>query len=216
MRTVNPLKGLLLYFVYSTGWRLAIIYLQAIVWGIAFLIFGHAILHILFGINAIAGAAVLVVTSMGNKEIDWERFQLSMPVRRRDLASSQYLSVGLAPLIGIPLFVVFTGLSSIWHEDIYFTLLTIFTTISPFLSMPFILGGFIFPLACIKFLEDKAEGFFPILLLASYAIPLLVNVAANHWGWSIIVASSLMLAISILIFIVSYFITRRLYAKLDF
>ena len=216
MRTTNPLKGLLIYFIYSTGWRLAIVYLQAIAWGIAFLIFGNAILHMLFGINAIAGATILVITGMGNKEIDWERFQLSMPVRRRDLASSQYLSVGLAPLIGIPLFVAFTGLSSIWHEDVYFTLSTIITSISPFLSMPLILGGLIFPLACVKPLQDKAEGFFPILMLASIVIPQLVVMGADRLGWPMAVASPLILVVSVFIFIISYFITRGLYAKLDF
>ena len=215
-KTRNPFKGLMLYFLYSVGWQLAILFLQVIAWGIAFLIFGNIWLHMIFGINAIAGATLLIMTGMGNKEIDWERFQLSMPVRRSDLAASQYLSVGLTPLIGIPIFVLFTGLSSIWHEEVYFTLLSVFLSIAPFLSMPFILGGLLFPIFSIKALENKQGGLFPLFMLVSVAIPQGVAAGAYRLGWSMITATSLTLAISIFIFIVSYFITRKIYSKLDF
>jgi len=216
MRTRNPLKGLLLYFLYSAGWKLVTIYLQSIVWGIAFMIFGGGWLHLIFGINAISGATFLIVSTMGNKEIVWERFQLTMPVRRRDLATSQYLSVGLAPLVGIPLFVIFTGLSSIWHEEVYFTLPLVFISIAPFLSMPLIFGGLLFPLLSIPALEKKQEGFVGLFLVASVAIPQLVVMGAERLDLSMIVTSSLMLAISMVIFVTSYFITRKMYAKLDF
>ena len=212
----NPLRGLMLYLWYYTGGKLILLNIQAIVWGIVFLFVNHPITHLLFGVNAIAGATIILIAGMGNKEIDWERFQLSMPVRRRNLASSQYLSVLLASLVGIPIFVAFTGLGSILHEDVYFTLPALFITIAPYLSIPYILSGLVFPLCSIPALEKLHNGLFPALMLFSVVIPQLVVVAANHWGWSMIVASSLMLAISMLIFIVSYFITRKLYAKMDF
>jgi len=215
-RTKNPLKGLLLYFLYSAGWRLAIVYLQSIAWGVAFLIFGNIWLHFIFGVNAIASATLLIVTGMGNKEIVWERFQLTMPVRRSDLATSQYLSVGLAPLIGIPIFVLFTWLSSIWHEEIYFTLHSVFISIAPFLSMPLIFAALLFPLASIPALENKQEGFVVLFMAASAAIPQLVMGWAYRMGWSLSIASFMTLGISLLAFIVSYFITRKMYSKLDF
>lgn len=217
MNTTKPLKGLLLYFLYLAGWKLAILYLQVIAWGIAFLMFGHTILHFIFGVNAVAGATLLIITGMGNKEIDWERFQLSMPVKRSDLVRSQYLSAGLASLIGIPIFVIFTGLSSIWHDGISFTLLSVFLSITPFLSAPFILSGLLFPLASIRALENKVDGLYALLMLLSFAIPQGVSAGAYRLGGqSMVVASSFMLAISFAIFIVSYFITKKMYAKLDF
>ena len=215
-KTMNPLKGLLLYFLYDAGGKLALLFLQSIAWGIAFLIWGGVILHFIFGVNAVAGVAMIVIVGMGNKEIDWERFQLSMPVIRRDLASSQFISVGLTPLVGIPLFVLFTALSAIFHADISFTFLTAFLSIAPFLAMPFVLGGLVFPLYSIKAAEKIHEGLYPVLLAISIAIPQLVVFGAGRLGWSMPVASALMLAVSVLIFVGSYFITRKLYAKMDF
>ena len=216
----SPLKGLLLYFLYDASGKLAILFFQAIAWGIAFLIFGGGSfgpwLQFFFGVNAVMGVSMVVITGMGNREIDWERFQLSMPVRRRNLASSQYLSVGLAPIIGIPLFVLFTWLSSLFHEEVYFTFLTAFVTIAPFLSMPYIMGGLVFPVYMLPVAEKLHEGLFPAVILVSVVIPQLVVGGANRWGWSMVVASVLMLAVSMVIFIVSYFITRRIYEKQDF
>lgn len=212
----NTIKGLMLYLWYYAGGKLLILNLQAIVWGIIFLASGGLIIQVIFGLNAVAGATFVLIAGMGNKEIDWERFQLSMPVRRRDLASSQYLSVTIASLVGVPIFIIFTGLSSIWHEEIYFTLSTVFINIAPFLSIPYILGGLVFPLYSIPALEKLYDGMFPAIMLISIAIPQVVVWVANHFGWSMIAASSIMLAVSVLIFIASYFITKKLYAKMDF
>ena len=216
MKKAKPLKGLLLYFAYSAGWKMGILYLQVLVWGVAYLIWGGIWLQMIFGINAIAGPTLVIATGMGNKEIAWEKFQLSMPVRRRDLAMSQYLSVGLAPLIGVPVFILFAGLGSIWHETIPFTPLALFATLAPFLAMPYILSGLLFPLFSIPALENKQDGFFSLFFLASAAIPQLIVLGANHFDWRLEVSSSLTLLVSLVIFVGSYFITRRMYGKMNF
>ena len=216
MKTRRPLKGLLLYLWYFAGGKLIILNIQAIAWGIAILFFYNPVVHVLFGLNAIAGATFILIAGMGNKEIEWERFQLSMPVGRRNMASSQYISVWFASLVGIPIFVAFTGLSSLLHDGVYFTLLDLFLSIAPFLSIPYILGGLVFPLYSIPALDKLYDGMFPVLMLVSILIPQGVVWAANRQDWSMVAASSLMLAVSMLIFIVSYFVTRKLYEKNDF
>jgi len=214
--TRKPLSGLLLYFLYSAGGKLAISFLQTIAWGIAFLFTGNVWVHMIFGINAIAGAALIVIVGMGNKEVDWERFQLTMPVRRNDMIRSQFMSIALASLVGVPLFVIITGLSVLFHETAYFTLTTVFVSMAPFLATPFILGGLLFPLMCIKSLENKQDGFFSLLFLAAIGIPQLITWGAGRLGWSVEIASLLTLVVSLVIFIVSFFITKKLYAKMDF
>ena len=216
MRTMNPLKGLLLYFWYDAGAKLIMLFVQAIAWGIAFAIWGGAILLMFFGINAVMGASMVVISGMGNKEIDWERFQLSMPVKRADLASSQYLSVGIAAFIGVPIFVIFTGLNSIWHEGAYFTLASAFLSLAPFLSMPFILGGLVFPLYMMPWAEKMYEALFPMLMVVAILLPQSAVMAAGRWNWQIDATVSITLVVSMLIFVGSYFVTRKLYAKADF
>ena len=220
MRTKNPLIGLLLYFWYSTGGKLMLLFLQTIAWGIGFLVFGDrewgVALHIFFGINALMGVPLLILSGMGNREVDWERFQLSMPVRRRDLASSQYTSVGLAPLIGLPVFILFTVLGAIMHEGAYFTAGNLFISTAPFLATPYIMGGLIFPIYMIPAVERVYDGMFPALVAVSIAIPHLVVWLGTRLGWPMMAATSVTLIVALLIFAVSYFVTRKLYEKADF
>ena len=216
MNKTHPLKGLLRYFWYANGGRLVILFLQVIAWGIIFLVSGNAIIHAIFGINAIAGATIALLTAMGSKETLWERFQLTMPVRRRDLAKSQYLSVAVFSLVGIPIFALFTFFSSLLHEGVFFSMEMLFISIAPFLAAPFMLGGLIFPLACIRALDEKGEAFFPLLILLSMAIPQGVAIAGNHWGWPMVLTSAAMIALSLVIFLVGYGVAAKLYATQDF
>ena len=228
MRTNKPLTGLLLYFWYSTGGTLILLFAQAIAWGIAFLVFGDnaagSVLFILFGINAMMGVSIMLISGMGNREIDWERFQLSMPVKRHHLASSQFLSVGLAPLIGIPIFVAFTALSLIfheggylfWHWGEYSPWLSVFVSIAPYLAMPYIMAALVFPVYMLPIADKMHEGLFPAVMVVSIIIPQLVIRWAGRMGWPMVWATSLTLVVSLVLFVVSYFITRKLYAKHDF
>ena len=220
MRTKNPLIGLLLYFWYSTGGKLMLLFLQTIAWGIAFLIFGDrewgVVLHIFFGINALLGVSMLILSGMGNREVEWERFQLSMPVRRRDLASSQYTSVGLAPLIGLPVFILFTAMGAVMHEGVYFTAGYLFVSTAPFLATPYIMGGLIFPVYSIPAVERVYEGMFPALMAVSIAIPHLLMRLGTRLGWSPTATSSALLVVTLVVFAVSYCLTKRVYERMDF
>ena len=228
MRKNKPLAGLLLYFWYSTGGKLILLFAQVIAWGVAFLVFGDgaagSLLFIFFGINAVMGVSILIISGMGNREIDWERFQLSMPVRRRHMASSQYLSVGLAPLIGVPIFAAFTALSLVFHDGGYLfwqgggysTWLSVYVSIAPYLAMPYIMAALVFPVYMLPVADKLHEGLFPAVMLISVVIPQLVIRWAGRMGWPMVWATSLTLGVSLIIFVVSYFVTRRLYARHDF
>ena len=220
MKTTKPLTGLLLYFWYSAGGKLIILFVQILAWGVAFLIFGESgagpFIYALFGINAVMGVSLTIIVGMGNKEIDWERFQLSMPVKRHHLASSQYISVGLAPLAGIPIFLIFTGLSLVLHDGTYLTFLSMFNSTAPYLAMPYIKAALVFPIYAIPAVEKIHDALFPIVMVTAMAIPLLIMHAARRLDWSITMASVIALAVAAVMFIVSYFITRKIYAKSDF
>ena len=215
-KTRSPLRGMLLYLWYLSGGKLLILNFQSIAWGVVLLFWYNPLVHFLFGLNAIAGATFILIMGMGSKEIEWERFQLSMPVMRKHLVSLLYIGVGVAAFVGIPIYLLFTGIGSIVHEEMYFTAVSLFTSIAPYLTIPFILGGFVFPLYSIPALERFYEGMFPAVMLVAIAIPQGVVWLASRMGWSMIAASVLLLAVSVLIFAVSYFVMVKLYAKHDF
>ena len=212
----SPMQGLLLYFLLTIGTTILMIQTQALVWGIIYVISGNIWIHMFFGINAIAAASFAIIMNMTNKDVIWERFKLTMPIRRSDLAASQYLSVAIASVVGMPLYVVISWLGAVFNEGVYFTFSSVLVNMSSFLSTPLLLSGFIFPLACVKALEDKQEWFFMLIMLASMAIPQAVIHGAARLGWSFNVASGMVLAVALTVFLVSYFIYRKLCVRIDF
>jgi len=216
IRKISPLKGLLTYFWYYMGGKVIIALLQAIGLGILSLFIGNAFLIGILNFTAIAMGTLTILMTMGNKEVDWERFQLSMPVRRSDLANSQYIITGATPFIGLPIVLIFGWLGSLLHCSVNFNIDSIAITVMPLLSGALIMTAFIFPLALVPALENKMDTLFWVIVLISLLIPYLIVLLANNLGWSMIIATSLMLIISITLFITSYFITKSVYAKIDF
>ena len=212
----SPLQGLLLYFLITIGSTILIIQIQSAVWGIIFVVSGNIWIHMVFGINAIAAPSFSIIMNMMHKDAIWERFKLTMPIRRSDLATAQYLSVAVASCVGIPLYVLYSWLGSVFNENVYFTVSSVLINMSSFLSTPLLLSGLIFPLACVKALEDKQEWFFVLIMLAAMAIPQAVIHGAARLGWSFEAASILVLAVAFSIFVASYFLYRKLCIRIDF
>lgn len=102
MQAKNPLKGLLVYSLHSAVGSVLYTLLIGLVLGAALLVTGSNLVNTFFGLVIIAGPAYIVIVGMGGKTGgNWERFQLAMPLRRRDLAKSQYLLVFLASIVGV-------------------------------------------------------------------------------------------------------------------
>lgn len=171
-----------------------------------------------FGWVAIAGPAYVAIVGMGGKTGGrWERFQLTMPLRRSDLAKAQYLLVFLASTVGIPLFIFITGINSVLHGDLFdFTITSLAINISPLLSMPLSMAGLLFPLACTKIGEEKQEGLAFFCLIAATAYISFLPWVGQKLGLSDIVSPLLIVAISVITYMVSYLITRKLYTRIDF
>ncbi len=219
MQTKNPVKGLLVYSFHSAKGNVTSALLLGLVLGAALLATGNNLVHSLFGWVAIAGPAYVAIVGMGGKTGGkWERFQLTMPLRRSDVAKSQYLLVFLASTVGIPLFIIITGINSVLHGDLFdFTITSIVTNISPLLSMPLVMAGLLFPLACTRIGEENQEGLaFFCLIAATACITFLLPWAGQKLSLSNNVTPLLIVAISVIAYMVSYLATRKLYTKMDF
>ena len=174
--------------------------------------------HFLVGLLAIPIPAYMIMVSMGYEGTKWERFQMTMPIRRKDLADSLYIRVLLASIIGIPFFVIVTAIGYVLHENLFENPLmsTVVVSTSLFLSHPLILAGLVFPLTFLVKEGGKQDVAIVICVFASIAIwTFLVSVGANL-GLSEETAALLTLSISAAICIVSNLIVRRMYAKMDF
>ena len=218
MGTINPMKGLMAYYYYSS--RGIFLFVFALCLGAAaiFLITGQTQAHFFVGMFAISIPAYVIMVSMGYEGAKWERFQITMPVRRKELADSQYIRILLASIVGIPFFVIVTGIGYVLHENLFENpfMSTVVVSTSLLLSHPLILAGLIFPLTFLVKEGGRQDAAIVICVFASIAIWVFLGSVGLDLGLSEETAALLTLSISAAICIVSNLIVRRMYAKGDF
>jgi len=217
MRTINPIRGLLIYSFHAVSGNWAIALSVCIVLTGILLVTGDYAFFILLGMGAILAPPILVLINMGSIS-KWERFQLSMPVTRSNLVSSQYLEILLSSFVGFPFLAVIAAAAHILHVGIFydFTVVDAVEAFSVFWVMPLLTAGFCFPLACTR-IGERSETVIVILsIIAASLLPNFVTWVGERLGFYAIAITLLLIAISLIIFVVSYFITRKLYAIRDF
>lgn len=214
----SPQKGLLLYLFYSAIGSLMFVFLLYIVMSAALFITGNSLVYTLLGGIGIVGPPYVVLMVMGgSRYAKWERYQLSMPINRVDLVKSQYLSMLLASLLGIPFVIAVTIIAYHMHDFLFESSLTIaLVNISELFAVPLIMVALLFPLSSTKLGEGKEEGLSFICFLLAFATPLLISIIGVRLDFAEGVAPLLSLLLAVILFFSSYLMSKHLYSKLDF
>ena len=148
-KTRAPQKGLLVYLFHSVIGSLILVLLLCFVMAAALLITGNPLVYTLFGGIGILGPSYVLLIGMGGSKYGkWERFQISMPITRSDLVTSQYLSMVLASIVGILFVAVITVISYQMHASLFdYTLAIALINILAVIAVPLFMLGLLFPLS---------------------------------------------------------------------
>jgi len=216
MRTKSPMKGLLRYSAYAASGNASITLFAAVALAVVFLATGNQFFFNMLVLCALIIFPMIVIGVMGMG--NWERFQLTMPVRRDTLLTMQYLSIILCAFIGVALVAITAGagyalgISGLFDDGMMeLTLNTV-----PALGMPFLMAGVVFPLASTKRGQEMATGILTTSQFITIGVVMLTPWAASRFDVSLQVIGLWVVAMSMVAFVGSYFVTRMLYAKLDF
>ena len=219
----KPLKGLLSLMLHGVNDTLAIIALACVGLGAAMLITGDSVFLNFFVMASICVFPYIVMMRMGGATMNsWERFQIAMPISRRDQVNSFYVGILLASVVGIPLVALVSLTAPLLHEGIfgyqYPAMAILVTTTAVYLSMPLVMAALIFPLAVTKLGEGRGELLFTICMFGAVGNGLLVPWLVNRFDlpMGLYLGGMLTLGVGVVAYVISYFITQRLYAKLDF
>jgi len=218
MKTKNPMRGLLTFTIHAASGNASLVLLACLVLAVAFLVIGHAFFLNMFALAALVIFPMMVIASMGDKSGKWERFQLTLPIRRRNLLAVQYITVLFTAILGVILVVVTIGVGYVLGESVLFDdgIVALIAGMAPTLGMPFFMAGMFFMLASSKIGKGREAGLVSVCQFAAIGIILLAPWVGDRFDLSFHTLAIGILAVSALIFIVSYFITRVLYAKMDF
>ena len=217
MKNRSPIRGVLVYSYYASGTAVGISLLVSLVVAISFLLsgvdWGFQILVFLVTLNLPMSAMV----GMAGKQGKWERFQLTMPIKRSQLLGMQYLTMLILFAIAVAILIAVIGASIALHDDVFYgSLVDALVGTAHTFGLPLLMTGLVFPLSATKPFKDNES----VLLMVCMGVSMAINVAvpniAYRVGLPVDIIPTVFLALTAAIFVVSYFISKAQYARSDF
>ena len=194
------------------------------VMGIALLISGSSELFIIF---ALAPATLLAFNAVSSLRKDastkWIKYELTTPVRRKDIIKSRYISHALWTLIGSFLPFIFVAFAILIHGNKFFypEMRDPVACFSAGLSSALFIGVFFYPsVYCLG--TEKNELLLILSLIGAIAttmgiaILLYAGSDANLTDVEFFIAIVISLAIATAAYILSYFITTFIYPQKEY
>ena len=216
MKRKYPMKGLLIFSFYAASGNVALLFLVCLLFGGIFLVTAWEFLFSMLVIYSMALFPMLVIMSMGQND-KWERFQLTMPIGRSTLLRMQYISVVLATIVPTLLVTAVTGLGVLFQGDVLGAgFVMAMRNIAPTLAMPFFIAGTSLPLAASKIGRGRESLVLNVSFFAAIGIMMFAPQIADRVDLSLGMLGVWIAVVSIGLFIVSYPVTQRFYARLDF
>jgi len=213
MTTNNPMRGLLTLTYFKTKTKVLGGVIYALVLGLAF--WGSEIEMVkgMFVMSCVIYLPLQVLVGMSENEGKWERFQVSLPIKRSYLLKSQYLSLILVSILGGILLTAGIGMSTIVH-DTWFNngfASAIMSSMHSY-GLAFLAIGLCYMLA---FVVGNFAAWIIAMLVPTILQFTLVNIAESL-GISTYFLSAMTFVGSVIIFIISYFIMKKVYGSYDF
>ncbi|MCL2854164.1 MAG: ABC-2 transporter permease [Defluviitaleaceae bacterium] len=217
MAKTAPIRGLLYFqFQASRGNALPAAFI-AIAAAVVSVITGNLFIFNMSLLIAMASLPLLLVTTMASKNGLWERYQLSMPIKRGDLLAAQYITIAICALFGWVLATIVFAANVVLHPEAFGdNLFAALTSSAHAFSTPLWFAGLCFPLASSKIGKGRDELISSMCLLFAVGINVIVPMLSERLDFAPYILPLSAFGISAVVFIISYFITRNLYHKMDF
>jgi len=219
MKTNNPILGLLKFLFHSASGNFAVIFPICIALSFAFIVTGNSMFFVILVITAMLTLPMVLITNMAAKEGKWERYQLTMPIKRSDLIKMQYYGVLLTTMAAAAIIIATVGISIALAPNQYmfeYGLARAIVGLMFSLGMPLLMVGLTFPLASSKIGKNRESSILSICMFFTLGVNMLLPRIGTWVGLSDEMIAVAAFGVSVLIFIVSFFITRMLYNKMDF
>jgi ABC-type transport system involved in multi-copper enzyme maturation permease subunit len=188
-----------------------------LVLGILLIITGDSrLLNIFIGLGITFMSCSLMYCVQKDKSSKWNKYQLTMPVKRSDVIASQYFGHLFALLSAIILTGIILRISIILHEDILIMFNEMALSIIPLtIGVSLVTCALFFPI--VHALDTNGgEVLIVVCLLIACGINAFIYWLGNKAELSQDINAILCIVLSIVFFIISFIITIKIYAKKDF
>jgi len=216
MNKRNPILGLMTFSFYDVGGNVLRALPLPLIIGITGVIFEVELLLMFFPIMAITNAPyVVMMKSEGTPT--WDKFQIAMPIRRKDIASTLYLNVFIASLLAIPVIGIVWLVGYVVNGSTLAEILTGgFSMVGVMYGAVLLSTAILYPLGLSPFGKRNIQSVFFGSLLIAVAIAGGLFFAGSALNIPDVILPLLIVGISGIAFVISLFITRAMYTKIDF
>jgi len=216
MNKRNPILGLMTFSFYDIGGNVLRALPLPLIIGIVGVIFEVEFLLALFPFMAITNAPyVVMMKSEGTPT--WDKYQIAMPVKRKDIASTLYLNVFIASLLAIPVIGIVWLAGYVVNGSTFAEILSGgFSVVGLMYGMVLLSTAILYPLGLSPLGQRNMQSVFFGSLLLAIAIAGGLFYAGNALNISAVVLPLLIVGICSIAFVVSLFITRAMFTKIDF
>ena len=202
----KPLLGLWLYAFHEAKGSLVLFLLFAIALGGVIHFFDHQLLVNSFPMTAIGYAPFIIIMKTGDKA-NWDRFKISMPLKRRDVIFASYFNIFFASLMGLPIVAVVWAIGVV---DVNILL------VGFSYGVVFVVSALAYVLSFTKLSKTGDTGLLLICMLVGTGLVAGMSVAGSTLGLLDGVVALSIISITFAIFVISMLITAKLYKKIDF
>ena len=213
------MKGLFLNNFYSAIGNMKLFMCIVFVMGAALLVTGNATILELFVYIAITAFSINGVAGLRKSSTGkWDKYELTLPVRRKDIVASKFLSYLFWIAIGTIVSLVFVGAATAIHGTMGF-----FTRgLEDFISMALLgigismmSGAIFYPISYIFGIE-KSDTLLRISIIMSIGLVILIIYALNKFlPIHNYIRLGIFAAFYSLMYIISYFVTLNIYNSKD-
>jgi len=213
MTTSNPMRGLLTLTYFKTRGKILGVCAYSAIFGIVFVLSDIEFIQMFFFMSCSVYLPLQAIAGMAENEGRWERFQVSLPIKRGFLLKAQYLSLVFTSVLGGVILTAGIGASTIISDEWfnYGFASAILSNVHLF-GMAFLAIGLCFLLSLVvgNFIAWIVGGLVPALT------QVLIPIIADNLDISVYILSSAVLAGSVAVFVISYFVMKMAMEKADF
>jgi len=218
------MKGLLKNNFYGVIGEAKILLLLFLTLGIALLVTGSSELFLLF---AFLSAPLLIFNSVSSLSkaalTKWVKYELTMPVQRKDIIKSRYISHSIWSLLGVLLPSIFVVFAIFIHGNKFFyhELRDPIAYFCVIVSIALYTGAFFYP-AVYSLGAGKSELLLILSLIgaigltAGLSILLYASNGSDLTDTEFLIGIAIFMVIAIIVYILSYFLTVFIYSKKEY
>lgn len=217
------MKGLIKNNFYAAEFSAKWLFVILIITQLFVIVTGKSSLFIVWSMFCNAGFALNAIACYRKENASkWNTYKLTMPVTRKQIVQSKFISHLLWMLLSVVMVAVCTGLLLLFHESVFEVYTDIILVFAMGICISFLLGAFFYPMHYLGGDEHNELNLGISIIGAVGVFSALVYLINLFFGfekivtWQMLLSTLKLLLISALLFATSYFASVLIFKKKEY